>query len=448
LDSFLAQYPENLYALSLKAELCANKKEYRKSRHYLGKKIKHYPSNINSYAQLGIILFSNLHEFEEGKKYIETALSLDDNDPRFHLAAALIYNLEDAIQYTDLNKAIWHLEKSIQLETSEITYLMLAKTQVACGKTDKAIDCYKRILELNPVHEESNSQLAKLLNKKGLNTEAATYFKKIVEFDPSNKDAIKELINFYKGEGLFLTTEEYCIKFLEIDPNDSEVNYLLGTIYSIDLKNSEKALYYFLRASEVTPIKEPVYFNIAVLQEQEFNNPKAAEVYYKRNLALFPDDVATNFRLASLYIVKKFGDSEEIRRYLMKVIEVEPFHEGALLALAYMTEYIDKNPEAAFAYHEKILLANPNNITSNIAVGKTLLKRDAKDQKGENYLRKALELGSKDSNMFFILAYIDLMSDRKETAKSFYEKSKIQAVIEDDTETLSLINSAASYFSY
>ncbi len=99
-------------------------------------------------------------EYVEAIKFANSLESKFSNDPDFMFIMGGVYViLEDA------KKALPYYEKAFQLDKNDVETLKL-KTDVhlALQQKDEAIDCCKRILELEPKNYEAQELLEELEN--------------------------------------------------------------------------------------------------------------------------------------------------------------------------------------------------------------------------------------------------------------------------------------------
>ncbi|XP_019388831.1 PREDICTED: Bardet-Biedl syndrome 4 protein isoform X2 [Crocodylus porosus] len=88
------------------------------------------------------------------------------------------------------NKARDQLNKALQLNRHDLTYIMLGKIHLLEGETDKAIEVYKTAVEFSPENTELLTTLGLLYLQLGAYQKAFEHLGNALTYDPSNYKAI------------------------------------------------------------------------------------------------------------------------------------------------------------------------------------------------------------------------------------------------------------------
>jgi len=144
-------------ALIQKADVAFNDGDMKKSYALLIEANAKDNNNAEILFKLGFIA-KELNELDEAVEFLKQSLEIDNKDEFVHNTIASVYRLQGKF---DIAKN--HLEHSIEIDSSNFTtYYNYANLLVDMGDTDKAIEMYKKSLELNPELEEAKIELTKL----------------------------------------------------------------------------------------------------------------------------------------------------------------------------------------------------------------------------------------------------------------------------------------------
>lgn len=156
-----------------------------------------YPESYIGYYNLGYV-YLNLQDYDSAIQSFKNSINLNVNDDDVHDKLELSYNckfimdsdsFDDAVKfYTSLvnqykenptlyywlgyyslgypDEAVKALKKSIKLKPEARSYYQLGFTYEYMEKPKKALEAYKKALELDPDHKDAKNRLAKLSAKK------------------------------------------------------------------------------------------------------------------------------------------------------------------------------------------------------------------------------------------------------------------------------------------
>lgn len=168
------------------------------------------------------------------------------------------------------------------------------------GKTNLAIQSYKKALSLNPNFKLAKENLISL------------YFNQGVEYS--------------RAKQWNLAVQNYQ-KVIQLDPKNIDVYYNLGIVYS-NAKQYDKAIQSYRKVLASKPNMEDArhnlyvaYYNYALDSMNNGNTDKAIE-NYKSAVALQPDDTETLAALGNAYHEK--GDFNSAIQAYKKALEIKP----------------------------------------------------------------------------------------------------------------------------
>jgi len=170
------------------------------------------------------------------------------------------------------------------------------------GKTDDAIACYRRALELDPNYAEAHSQLGNALSERGKFDEAVANYRRALELRP-------ELVEAYTNLGMSLTEvgqfEEAVAchhQALALQPDFAEVHSNLGGTLQKQGKLEDAAACY-RRAVELKPGLAEAHVNLGNA-ETALGRYADAEGSYRRALTLKADYPDAHTGLAAIKLLR------------------------------------------------------------------------------------------------------------------------------------------------
>jgi tetratricopeptide (TPR) repeat protein len=215
------------------------------------------------------------------------------------------------------------------------TYYEASKQKVL-GNYDKAIELYKKALELNEGDAAAMYELANIYTDQGQVNEALVYAEQAATADPANKWYKVLLIRLYQAQGKYPDAGKIIDELLASDPENIEYyqDKALNHIYNNDYKNAVKAydnLEQKLGVNEdISVQKEKIYIMMGKPE-------KAIEEIQKLSNA-FPDEPRYLEMLAELYMTSGMYD-EALQTY-NKVLEIDPGNPYINISLS---DYYRKN---------------------------------------------------------------------------------------------------------
>jgi CheY-like chemotaxis protein len=95
-------------------------------------------------------------DYQGASKRLSDALELNPNEGEFHALMGWCHFLENREQENAAGKAMDYLERAVQLSPSSAKgYYYIAKVHKACERHDDALKMFKKVLELEPTHQEA-----------------------------------------------------------------------------------------------------------------------------------------------------------------------------------------------------------------------------------------------------------------------------------------------------
>lgn len=318
--------------------------------------------------------------------YYEEALQ---KDPDFALAHA---SLADASlrMYRETQDVLWmrrasdeaHLAQKLDDNRTEV-HLSLGNVYRATGKTDEAIEEFKRAIQISPRADDGYRRLGQVYEDLGKKSQALTSFQNAVTLNPYYWSNLNELGDAYQHFGEYEKALVAFRRVVELDPTNPLGHENIGAVYFLQAKYDDAI---------------PEFTNAIALQSSN------ADVYSDLGLALL--------------FLKRYP---EALQYLEKSAQMQPNNQVIVGNLADGYRWAGHQKESIDAYDRAISLANKAlavNPRDATALG-SLASYHAK--KGdiplaEHYIRRARSVDPADVDLVYIEATTRALSNQPELA--------------------------------
>ncbi|MFK7911310.1 MAG: tetratricopeptide repeat protein [Akkermansiaceae bacterium] len=151
--------------------------------------------------------------FSAGSQMYTKALAATPEDPWLHYRLGF-FRVNGSGDFAGAQKSFREANR-LGLNTAEL-WLGMGMARYNMGKTDSAIDAFRRGLKIKPDHWRLLSQLGFALNLKGKTEEAIELCERAVEITPDSDGALANLGNVYLANGRHEKAVEYFEKALEL----------------------------------------------------------------------------------------------------------------------------------------------------------------------------------------------------------------------------------------
>ena len=169
---------------------------------------------------------------------------------------------------------------------------------LAKRELQKAIEDFRKVLELNPDLSQAHHQLALAYALEGNADDAREEFNKVLEINPRSKDAVLQLSELEIKTGNAYRAIELLNKYVKKFGDIPLAYVLLGTAYSAE-KRLDEALDAFEEASSLAPKDPRGKYLMGVVMEAQGKVDEARRVY-EASLDILPDYVAPLSRLVAM----------------------------------------------------------------------------------------------------------------------------------------------------
>lgn len=278
------EYGDALHMLGL---ISAEKKDFKKANDYLTQSVAIEPKNATFLADAGSNLIK-LEQFSEAIPYLKKSINMFHQKNLERNTAEPQAQLGYALYKTDQKElGLIHLETALKLNQNQPrANLTLANIFFEQKQLDIALERYLKALENYPEDENVLFNIGTILTDRKKYNEANNYFNKLIslnkklplsytflgknqfslrelsdaqnnlnkalELDPEIADAYYYLGDIERWKGLSASSLTYFYKAIKIDPKHSLAHYRLGS-YFMKENNKKQALYHFNKSLSSDP---------------------------------------------------------------------------------------------------------------------------------------------------------------------------------------------------
>jgi tetratricopeptide (TPR) repeat protein len=155
-------------------------------------------------------------------------------------------------------------------------YLLLGSAYRAKDEVDKAMESYKKAIEINPNFAEAYLGVGAVYFAIGQINEAIKSFKKAIEINPSHMAAYFNLAAIYKYNGQIDEAIASYEKTVEINPGFVSTYVCLGDLY-LEKGDRAKAIKAYKKVIELDPESELAIYAKDAIEAAKKNSDKGTE---------------------------------------------------------------------------------------------------------------------------------------------------------------------------
>ena len=287
-------------------------------------------------------LFANNDNSEDLTASLQKVLELYPNHaPAHHDLGGAYY------QNGDKEKALAHYEKAVEIDPDNTTYLKsLADFYFsAAGRVEEALSMYLKVLDLQPANIEALLMAGHISVTQQKFDGAEDFYKRVLEIDPRHQDAgllFKKLQNRRKGDVNQTSAEEQYAD-IQIMINDGRTDEAINALETLSESYSNFAL---------------AHNDLGVLFYQQGHKGKALN-YYETAARLEPANTTFQKNLADYYYVEQ-GRVEDAMKIYVKVLENDPEDAEILMILGHICVALHKFNDAE-TFYNRLLAVEPWN---------------------------------------------------------------------------------------
>ncbi|MBT1072127.1 tetratricopeptide repeat protein [Pelotalea chapellei] len=360
------------------------------------------------------LLYAQKGMNDEAMVELSRGLSANSN-PRYHKAMGRILAEQKVYPL-----AIHHLsEAGRELSRDTGIGMSLADIYTATGKTDKALEEYRRVLVIDPNHEQAHIRQAALLLDRNETDKALEELKQAELVNPQNRDVHLMMAVIYEKKGdtkqadyryllggkpkkdqpqvvpaavklsdaAVTTDADSTATVLQAALKDSpekavEIYEKLGNAYRLAGKDAE-AIAAYREAAHRNSTSSDVYLNLGILYEKEDKLDEAV-VAYKQAINAKPSNADARLRLANIRDARGFYQ-EAVEQYV-EFLKLKPDSPDIQLKLARIFAR-NKELNLAIDAYKAVLKQLPDNLEANRELAPLYRAKGMNDKAIEHYKR-------------------------------------------------------------
>lgn len=296
----------------------------------------------------------------------------------------------------------WYKQAVIGTKRSQLFYDRIGDLALKNKETDLCVDCYRKVLEANPLNRDVLVKLATVLQTyfPENTSETIECYEKLLEFDIDKAAIYYELGHLYlKREDKINSVSAFKLA-LEQDPTNPYYNNSLAYAYS-KAELYDDAIEYYQKAIAINPDNEwtsIVCQALGGIYAEINGNIEAAVATYQAGIILNPKNYELYLALGDTYMAE-YDLDKAIKSYCDAVI-VEPDNYRGYSKLGIALYEKDFVEEALVAYHKSIEL-NPDNPYAQNNLGILYMDGLLDAEEALDYFEKAIELDENYTMAYF-----------------------------------------------
>ena len=229
---------------------------------------------------------------------------------------------------------------------AEPSRLLVGVILLSQRRLDDAIRETKKLLALQPGHALGHNILGSALMAKGQFDEGMKELTRAIELDPGIVDAHLKKGVFHLSSGLMQDAERDFSAAVQAAPSQLNTRQVLSAFY-LRQSQPEKAIEILSKGLARQKGDAVLYDNLAAVRFFQNKRPEGL-AYLLKAREVDPDYTAAAFHLAAYYSSE--GQPEQALTEYRRLLEKNPKNTAALLRMAGLLEYLDREAEALEAY--------------------------------------------------------------------------------------------------
>jgi len=191
-------------------------------------------------------------------------------------------------------------------------------------KNKEARESFQRALQLHASYPgtlpNAWNNLGILCAREGDTDRAIENFRRALEIDQAHSIALLNLGNAYRQKKDWTEAKKVLQRALEMNANDAETNYSLGMVFA-QTDDSERAYKFLKNAIALRPAYPEALNNLGVLYLRS-RKPEEAIRNFEESIRVAPEYDQAYLNLARVYTIQ--GEKEKTREVLMELLKKQP----------------------------------------------------------------------------------------------------------------------------
>jgi len=300
------------------------------------------------FQNLGVC-YAKLEDYEHSISAYRRALALDPNDPAVWFNLAMAFGRQE-----QADSSIAAYRRALELDPEYYqAHFNMAHVFSEQNQVDSALSHYRKAIELHSKYSKALFNMALLFSDREQYDSAAECYRKVVDLDPENQKALFNLGVAYghldKVDDAVKSYRELIDQdpvhekglnnlgsaFMKLEKYDSALVYfgrLVGLTHDAQayfnrarayrsLDSTGRAREDYQKAIEIQPEYAKAYHNLAILEEEAGDYPRAIELL-TRAVDLGENDWKSHWKLGQIYV--KLGMADQARTEYAAAAESHP----------------------------------------------------------------------------------------------------------------------------
>ena len=310
----------------------------------------------------------------------------------------------------------------METEHGEVFYNRMGDLALKNNELDLSVDCYRRVLESDPLNRDVLVKLATVLQTyfPDNTDETIDCYEKLLEFDVDTARIYYELGHLYLKKQDKINSISAFKLALERDTENPFYNNSLAYAYS-RAELYDDAIEHYQKAIAINPDNEwtaIVCQALGAIYAENKGNVEAAVATYQAGIILDPNNYDLVISLGDIYMAEGELD-KAIRAYCDAItLDSENYRGYSKAGIAlWEKDYLE---EALVAYHKSIEL-NPDNAFAHNNLGIIYLDGLGDAEEALEYFEQAIELNESYTLAYFNAGRASQMLDFTNDAAHYYQ---------------------------
>jgi O-antigen biosynthesis protein len=397
--------------------------------------------------------FVEKQQWQQAIDAYDRALQIDSQRPDIYRQMAKI---AAKLGRKDVAADYWYRALDIEgKQGSPKEYLQLGHLWCELECNDRAVDCYRRALQLQPTLNEAYHHFGKILAEAGNLKELVELYKLAVTYNPENVEHYYHLGEACRHQGDWQIAVACYQKALTIDPKSWETHHILGDSFLKQERYAEASGAY-RRAIELNPNSFWSCHNLGYTLFK-LENCEEAFTFLEQAIALKSDFFWTHYNIGDVCI--QLERWERATTAFVRVLELQPSFSPARQKLQYVEERkgntelelafqlyleaIERDPNDTDSY-QKALEIHPERLHLQLEFARILQQQGRIEESISRY-QQAIALDPQNIDIYQNLGKLFCQQGNPAKARLFYQHGLNQNL--DRPEAIAKLNALISQLS-
>ena len=395
-DRVLAENPDHIQALYLRAGLLSDKRENLDKITGIYKKILSIDAD-QARAHLALSrVYANQGQTEKAEQGLKKALEISPDNTNIYKT---LFEFHMSGKNPDAARKV--LDDLIARKPGQADpYIFLGNFHVGRGELSQAKDAFSKAIENQPANLNAHMLLARVYNTQGEREKAEQYIRKALEAAPDNYTVKNAYAEFHFSHNDLEKAVQLVDEILAQRPDFPPAKVLKGKILT-RRRDHEAATHIFTELTKEEPDSPAYHF---LLGSALFEKGEVSQAKSSLSTALEKDPAHLQARLLMATIHFRQGDLYLAEDNVKKVLAARPGHYNASLLMGNIHMANRKNADARATFNRMTQIA-PDNPAAYYRLG--ILDRSEKlYPEAEKNLKQALALNPTLMDVFSSLVSV------------------------------------------